>query len=283
MSDRWANVCSPEQTLAASVETLCVHRSDTKASAIDEFHEYLRLLIPLGTEKALTINDALGRALLLGLVSATELYFRRILAAVIVVCPLAREHASSQQISFGSVDYYGDELGLGLLEGVSFSKSGEISRQTQRVVGVEVKKDSSVGQAILEFEKICTLRHAATHSRGNLAHRNVRALGIADQNQQLALNVKLDGFQNAAGVCQNVVRSYDRFLFRRVVERWIAKRYLRADWEEDRRVFSALFQAFHSREDAERPTRAYDAYRQLRPIILNVLNEERGKAVVQGD
>jgi hypothetical protein len=263
----WIEISAPEQALEISIRGLCCERTEIDASPIDDFYEYISLLIPIGTIDQLAANNALGRALLLGIVSGTELYFRSILSTLINVCPVARNHASSQQLSLGAVDYYRLHLGFGLLENVSIAGSGEIYKQTRRITGIELPKGSSVQQAVLEFEKLCELRHAATHSRGDLGHQNVRDLGLEHRGKRFALQVNLQGLHEATGVCQNLVRAYNRFLYRQTIERWIAERVLYSQWSRDGKKFLALHQLFKSTRDHVGPDSAREAYTLLQPTL----------------
>lgn len=255
------------------MSALCIKRDDALASPIDDFYEHITRLIPLGEAERLADNDALGRALLLGLVSATELYFRQILAAMVNVCPLTRGHASKQMVPLGAVDYYGADVGFGLLDGVSLASKGELKRQTVRLTAIDFPNGSSVSQAVEEFEKLCEFRHAATHARGNLGHQNIRDLAIEAGGERLALRVLLDGLHESAGVCQNVVRAYNRFIFRRTVERWIAEGVLEASWAADRERFLALYQTFRSVRDGSGPASPYRAYLNLRPTLRKAVTE----------
>lgn len=81
-TNAWTEVCSAEQALSINFDTLCGQHSGADASPIDDFYMYVTNLIPVGTLAQLMTNPALGHTLLLGLVSGTELYFRRVLATL---------------------------------------------------------------------------------------------------------------------------------------------------------------------------------------------------------
>ncbi len=269
--DVWAEVCAREQAVRFDAKGLCCEHTRTKSSPIDDFYQHLSLLVQAGKQEALAANEALGRVLLLGLVSGTELYFRSLLAELINVCPIARSAAKKQPVPLGAVDYYGKEVGFGLLENVSISTSGEIKRQTTRIAGIEIPNRSSVAEAVAEFEKLCELRHAATHARGHLGHHNVRELGIESTGKPLALNISFAGLQDAAAICQNLVRAYNRFLFRRTIERWISEGSFTGVWKKDGKNFSRLFHLFHSAQDAAGPLSANSAYASLRPVLAKAM------------
>jgi hypothetical protein len=171
-------------------------------------------------------------------------------------------------LSLGALDYYTQaELGLALLEHASLATAGKLQKQSQRLIAIDIRQDPSTAAALLEYEKLCQFRHAAAHARGELGHQNIRELGVAASSGRLSLKVEFAAFQSAAAICQNIVRAYNRLMYRRTVERWIAERVLRGSWADDRSGYSALFQVFYSKNDLRRPKTAYQSYRSLLPII----------------
>ncbi len=281
-SDTWSKLSAAEQSLSLDLSALCADRAGDDASPIDDFYSYRTRLIPVGTLAQLSENPALGPTLLLGLVSATELYFRRVLATLVSVCPLTRRVAARQTLALGAVDYYHrEDLGYGLLENVSIAGSGEIRKQTARIAGVDIQKGTSIDTAITEFERLCELRHAATHSRGHLGHQNLRDLGLEVQKRRLSLAVGLPELHASASVCQNVVRAYNLFLYRSVVERWIAAALFTARWPKDRARFSRLFNLFHSALDKEGPATPYRAYLALKPVLHRAATKAAQRSAAQ--
>ncbi len=265
---RWAVVCKQEQSVPLDPSVLCCAAGVAAGNPVDNFYSDVARLVPLGKKEDLQGNETLGKILLLGLVSATEHYFRAVLAGLVHICPLARKQAAALQVSFGAFEYYPKhELGLALFEQASLATAGEIRKHTQRIVGIEIKQDPSTEAALTEYDKLCQLRHAAVHSRGNLGHQNLQELGIAPSLRRLAVKVELPGFHLAAAVCQNVVRAYNRLLYRKTLERWMAHKRLNTMWSDDRVPFSQLFALFHSHHDSEGPRSAYHAYRSFLPTL----------------
>jgi hypothetical protein len=153
-------------------------------------------------------------------------------------------------ISLGAVDYYGyDDLGLGLLEGVSFATQGEALRSTKKLTGIEWGPETSVGTAISTFERLSHFRHAAVHARGELSHRNAGELGISTTARQ-CLVLDFGGLQHAADICLNAARAYNRYIFTKVVERWIGQRIFTGVLKKDWGQFTKLFALFRAREDS---------------------------------
>ena len=74
------------------------------ASPIDNFYNCVSSIILIGTEEALHSNEALGKVLLLGVVSASEHFFRAILAGLVYICPVVRKKAESLTLSLGGLN-----------------------------------------------------------------------------------------------------------------------------------------------------------------------------------
>lgn len=243
-------------------------------SPIDNFYAYISTLVPLGTEEQLRNSEALGKALMLGIVSATEHYFRSILSGLIHVCPVARSRAASQTIPFGALGYYSSSsIGLAIFEHVSLADAKEIQKLTHKLLGFQVDQESSAKAAFLEFDKLCQIRHAAIHSRGDLSLKNLQELGIAtNAGNPLAIHFELSSLHAAASICQNVVRAYNRLAYRKTVQGWIGERLLNGIWADDKIRFTPLFELFHSRNDARGYANAYLAHRPLSSIIAKALS-----------
>lgn len=267
--DEWSLVCQKEQTIPLNAQDLCVHSIENGTSPIDDFLEHVRSIVVLGVRETLDSNPALGRVLLLGVISATEHYFRSVLARMIYVCPFCRKTASDHQIAFGAFDYYPQEsMALGLMENSSFATEGELKKQCNRLLGLDISKDSSLNEALSNFEMLCHLRHAAVHARGGLNLRNARTLGVNGiPNGRLEIRVNFAEFQKSVAICTNVARAFNRVMYRFVLERWIKNGKLSGEWSDDKDAFSSLHQIFYSRKDSCGPSTAYNRYRKFLPVL----------------
>lgn len=126
----WTSVCEQERSITVDVSAMCIPLRAGPTSPIDNFYGYIESVVILGEPTPLSNNDALGRVLLLGVVSATEHYFRALLSKLVYLCPLVRAQASSLTLSLGALDYYTPaDLGLALLEHASLATAGELQKQ----------------------------------------------------------------------------------------------------------------------------------------------------------
>lgn len=215
-----SHFCRSEQYVGLDATNLIQEQDDPNSSPIDDFIRYTRSVIPLGTPDSLGDSDVLGRVLLLGLISGAEMFFRGVLAGIVGVCPLSRQHASQLMVSLASVDYYGKEqVGFGLIEGVSFATEGEIGKYTKKITGIDIPQTGSLAAAIEEFERLSHFRHAAVHARGDLAPRNAHAIGLPFDSRH-NLVVRFPELQVSAQVCTNVARAYNRHMCLELLKRW---------------------------------------------------------------
>lgn len=245
----WPLTCKREQTVTLKANNFCTRQVSTRLSPIDELFRQFRNILPLGTPDALSNNDVLGRILLLGIVSGAETYFRTILASLLNLCPISRSHAAPQTLPFGALDYYDkDEIGLGLLEGISFATEGELLKATRKITRIEWDpQKSSVGVAISQFESLAQFRHAAVHASGRIGQRNMSAIGLSLASQSLV--VRFSELQHAAEVTVNAVRAYNQFMFQKIIERWVIQGQLTGDSAQDFALTKSLVRLFCSRQE----------------------------------
>lgn len=260
----WCVVCDAESAVRVGVNDLCTDFERAEQSPIDDYYEYVEHVLTLGQEEELEKSSTLGRLVLLGLVSGVETYFRAVLGELLRLCPVAQQCAANQLIPFGAVRHYGPaSVALALFDSGSLAGDAEITQKTRKLLGLEIPRGSSLSAALVEFDKICHLRHAAVHARGTLARQNLIALGIEVPSKPLALEVSLGSLHQAGAACHSAVRAYNRFTYRATVERWIGNGLLSGTWRTDKAAFQPLFELFVSKRDAAGPSRAYDAYRAL--------------------
>jgi hypothetical protein len=265
---RWSLVNDPDESASLDLAAFLDQSVESGSNPIDEFYEYSMELIRMGDDASLSANESLGRLLLLGTVTGVELYVRRVLAGLVKVCPLCRDQCSGEQIHLGAVDHYDPaEIGMGLLENVSFSTRGEIAKRTERLTGVQPSADASLAAALDMFNDLCVLRHASVHARGNLGSSNLRELSITPSGKRRVV-LGLPELHAALRTSYALVRSYNRYMHRKIVERWIGSRVLVGVWARDRSRYQPLYDLFASRVDGTAPGTAYNSYRSLRPAVL---------------
>lgn len=256
----WEEVNRQEGAIPFDASVVCGELGLASVNPIDEFYDHATKLVERSAREGYWQDELIPRLLLLDLVSSSEQYFRRVLGLLVGVCPICALAAGSQNLSLFAVDYYDrDQLGIALLDS-SLAAADGVRKQTKKLTDIEIRRGSSVDAALEEYDRVCHLRHAAVHSRGELGPRNVQKLGL-DASKRLCLDLSAVQFQVLLAVCQNAVRAYNRFLFKTVLSRWDVRRVLQRTWSNDRALFAALHQLFVSRRDGTAPTSPYNAYR----------------------
>jgi len=270
---RWEVVNSTSGAMYFDCSRACVPVT-TIGSPIDVFIDGVAETLKLGQPGDLASSDALGRLLILGLVTSAEGYFRDVLLGLTSVCPLAQEKIADQLIALGALEFYGaHDAARGVFEGVSFASETEVRKRTEQISGATWKKTDSLGVALSNFEKVCHMRHAAVHTKGVLNRGNAKALGLAlAGGRQMHLSVDVPHLHQAARACTNVVRDYNTVVYRHTLRRWLDQKVLSGTWAKDKRRFTAAFDLFRCKTDSVAPPSAYAAYLSYLPSLTQRLS-----------
>lgn len=259
----WPTVNRAEEATELNIAALLFPLDDVTQSPIDEYYEHARTLLLTASRDGVEQDEMLMRLLVLELVSSAELYFRRVLSAVITICPMVASTASRRQILLGSIGYYKRaDIGYALLDGVSLSGEGDVKRQTLNITGFDIKQTSSVHKALKDFERVCQLRHVIVHAKGEIGAKNVADLQVTVQ-QQSRLRISSLAFQPLVVATHNAVRAYNAYLFECVLTSWLGNKHLSGKWRSDRKHFERLHKLFHSTTDmgTATPRATYDAFK----------------------
>jgi len=241
---------SPETAAVADLDRCVADAEVAHMNAVDAFELQQRWLCKRAFE--FTSDQFELGLLLMALASATESYFRAVLAASLVTCPICNDHNIDKgKLSLRAISYYPESLvPLALLEHVSFSDAEAVRKQTQELLQIEVPKSdkgaSSLASALQEFDKICALRHSLIHSLGFLNSQNCAEAGIGHRGLKVVA-VTIDGFQVAADVCLSVVHAFNQFLFSRLMARLYQRGVLTGAREADGPLVQKVATVFLSR------------------------------------
>jgi hypothetical protein len=212
---QWSNFLAPQPPAGQDL------------SAIDEFyttHRGLNVLAGFASGEVLQKNlrPLMADQVLLGYVSATEQFLRRLMASTVRLCPHTRARVAAQQIPFSAIDYYhAEEIEHALMERVSFSEPGKVAAALSQRLGVQVLRSSSLERAILEFERLCQLRHALVHSRGVINSSNAQGFDLPASRSQFTVSASEVELQAAAGVCIDLVREVNDATAKSVLWCWL--------------------------------------------------------------
>ncbi|MFZ5504682.1 MAG: hypothetical protein ACOY7P_04255 [Pseudomonadota bacterium] len=145
--------------------------------------------------------------------------------------------AFREQVSIGASLYYSkEEIGFALFERVSFSDTETIKKWTKKLCQLDIPANSSLADALREFEKVCALRHAAVHSNGRLGVNNISEMGLAVSGP-VSIALDVTSFQSISEICLNTVRAYNRFVWDKIISRWIKSKIIVGNFEGDIEIF----------------------------------------------
>ncbi|MGE8207903.1 MAG: hypothetical protein ACN6RH_00200 [Stenotrophomonas rhizophila] len=265
MSSNFGTPNSSEQHQNLNVNRCIEDDGGNGKSAIDFFEIHLKQLIRFSAQHQR--EREVIRLALLGLVSLTENYFRIILSDILRLCPASHDLCAKMDVKFSSAHYYSaSAISRSLVDGCVFSNSVTISEETKRLTGLNVLDSVSVKNALGEFHKVCILRHAAVHSFGRLGGKNATELGLR-QTVNVMVAPSYEAFDEICGICQNLVRSYNSFMWKACIARLGAKGYLKFDDSSTDRAFFREMQAVFW-EDARLEEDAGGIYRELSAPLI---------------
>lgn len=226
-----------------------------KLSPIDEFYdENNRLLQLLNDEPYMSGNDMIGALLFVGIISNVENYCRDILSESIKLCPMCRKAVAPKQLSYASaVRYMSSEPERSIFEGESFCSAKEIRKAFKICFNTEIKEQDLLAALLLEYDKLCHIRHAVVHSRRRLAARNAAELGIDVCENSQTVRVGYAQLQQCASVCTTMVQSMNTLIFSIIAKRW-AIDWRKLEWwdgENEDRLFDRIWSAFSSEKERD--------------------------------
>jgi hypothetical protein len=277
---RWKEVCRPEASSPFEAKGLCrMEVVRTNVSPLDQYLVSVRsLLIVAGTvllpQDGTPLANAkaeAGRILLLGLVSEVERYFRDTLSSLVLRCPKCAGNVSEETIRMEHVLRLDTKsISAGLFSEVSFASDDAIRKQSERIAGFKIQRNSSLAECIRNYGHLCHLRHASIHAAGKMGTKNLAEIGANPAHPHF-VSIDHSGFDNAANLCHSLVRAYNRELYVHIILSWMKSAILKGSWNYDKALYSPVYDLFRSKEDNLGPKTAYGAYQSLRYDIRRSL------------
>jgi hypothetical protein len=222
------------------------------ASPIDAYFSTTTTMLQAAQPVLLSAHPAIGPLLMVGFVSATENYFRDVLAGMLSICPLSQAGAGEEKISLGTVLWHGGTIPeRGAFEHLSFTSSDSVKSTTKKFTGYEVKKNGALDAALSEFDKICELRHGVVHSGGVVAGKNALELELRRAAPASTIFVGFAELQECADVCGAVVAAANTEFFAEIVSRWAVRWRRHRGWDASKANarFYEIWKIFHSAFD----------------------------------
>lgn len=191
-------------------------------SAIDEFYASTNAtLTKIDPAFLANYGDDIAGLLFVGLISSTENYFRDILGFILSTCPVAQAHAADEKVQLGSLLWAENELqNRAAFEFLPFSSAASVRSAVTKFCNYQIKKNGTFDLMLMEFDKLCELRHAIVHSAHIVAGKNAIKLNLKKSSQALKVRIRYPELQASGSVCTSLVQAANNELFEAIVTRW---------------------------------------------------------------
>lgn len=227
------------------------------ASCLDDFYLETRKIMALATPDSLINSDWLGSLYAISIVSCTENYFRNIFCHILKICSDSQKYAAKNQINLGSVIWHPNEVvERGAFEHISLASAENIIQTTKKYIGVEINKTSDVHAILLEFDRVCELRHGIIHSERVLAGKNAIILKVPTSAEITKVIIRYAQLQEISAICATLVVSFNQFLFELMCKRWATSWRSALYWnnQHEWNSFKNIWSIFHSKIDLDNGT-----------------------------
>lgn len=224
-----------------------------KASAIDNFYASTSsTLTKINPAFIATYGHDMAGLLFVGLISATENYFRDILGLILSICPRAQAHAADEKVQLGSLLWAEDHLrNRSAFEFMAFSSADNIRKTVSNFACHQVRQNGSFDFMLKEFDKLCELRHAVVHSGHLVAGKNAIKLGLKRSTGVLRVQFEYADLQVTGSVCTALIQAANNELYETLVGRWAEDWRKLPGWDkaDETKLFTKLLDGFTSTRD----------------------------------
>lgn len=262
----------PGSPCANTVQLFNCDYVEGSVSAIDAFIENCKEINKLWAAST-DISPEFGRLLLLGYVSAVESFFRTILRSIINTDAKAQSDAHSYVVPFGAVLYHSkDTVAEALLEGYSFASEKDVKAAFAKFLDVS-NVSETIKTLLVEYEKVCQLRHCCVHRFGKLGTQNGIVLGLEQHSGALEKPLSLDMqmLGDIAWWLMSFAKAMNNYMFKTLLERSASeKNPYKVGWtwsySKDRAKFERLYKLFHTSKDAIPSPSAEELYGRFKSV-----------------
>ncbi len=195
--------------------------------------------------------------LFVGLISATENYFRDIFGAILTTCPISQAYAADEKVQLGSLLWsQGGLQNRSAFEFLAFSSARSIKDTVKNFVDHQIRPKGNFDLMLAEYDKLCELRHAVVHSAHIVAGKNALKLGLQKTKGVLKVTLEYPELQAAGSVCTALVQSANNELYEALVKRWAQDWRQLPSWEpaKEELEFKKIVSAFLSKRDQSNGT-----------------------------
>ena len=258
MSDNWREAVNQTINIAKidDINQYVAPSSSPIDSPIDAFYATTQDILNVAKPDFLHQHPSMGTLLSVGLISASENYFRDLFARIIRICPIAQAASSKEAINLGSVIWHREgQVERGAFEHISFAEEGKIISTCRKFLKYDLKKRGITNELLQEFCKICELRHGIVHSNSFLAGKNAIKLEIPNNapNQALKITVGYEQLQECGLISTMLTASFNKEMFEEMAKRWAVDWPKLLSWNsaEANALFEQIWTSFYSKTDEQ--------------------------------
>jgi hypothetical protein len=242
-----------------SVDSFVAEQSRGVLSPIDAFYAASSdILTKSSPTFYIEYGDDFVGLLFVGLISATENYFRDILGEILSICPVAQSQAADEKVQLGSLLWGQTNLhNRSAFEFLALSSGKNVKETFQKFIAHTIAQQGVWCSMLVEYDKLCEFRHAVVHSGHIIAGKNALKLSLKPSKRVMRLTMDYGRLQAAGRVCTAFVQAANIELFEMIVNRWaVAWRKLPSWCPEQEQSLKKIYSIFLSKRDKKNKTLA---------------------------
>jgi hypothetical protein len=229
---------------------------DNFLEKIDEFNILIGHLCNPSTLLSEKIKITNYNLILLGQISCVESYIREIFRKLILIDKHSFSACSSLMLTFTAANNYEKEiLPEALMELYSFASKKNITEALKNLLDIKGNLTINLENILIEFEKICQLRHCMIHRFGKLGSNNALKLGIEKHIECLEKPLSLNDTYlfDTYNTCRNVGLILNNYLFKKIMNRTVEEDYWSWNFNKDKKLFTKYYDIFQSLAHPDNP------------------------------
>lgn len=223
-----------------------------KASPIDVFYKSITDIVTKADPVFfMNYGEDIAGLLFVGLISATENYFRDVLGATLSLCPISQAYSSDEKVQLGSLLWGPRNLyNRSAFEFMAFSNAKNVKETFQKFTKHTIAQHGLWNAMLDEYDKLCEFRHAVVHSGHLIAGKNAVKLKLKPTKKVLKFKITYALLQSSARVCTSFVQAANNELFEMLVKRWADDWRKLPSWSiENESDIKKIYAAFLSNRD----------------------------------
>lgn len=239
------------------VDSFVIEKNRSKISPIDAFYKSTNDILTITSPHFINeYGEEITGLLFVGLISATENYFRDVLGVILSICPISQIHSADEKIQLGSLLWGNKELhNRSAFEFMAFSNGKNVKDTFNNFTRHVIRQNGVWNSMLPEYDKLCEFRHAVVHSGHIIAGKNAVKLRLRSSKRIMKLSIDYGRMQAAGRVCTAFVQAANNELFELMVERWAVEWRRHSSWsplQEDK--IKAIYETFLSKRDVKNGT-----------------------------